>query len=108
MSEGCAQPIGDSGNPGQKVLGGIRKQTEQATGGDKPFPPHAGLVSVLELYCCEETPWPWQLLHEEHLTGAGLQFRGLVLYGHGGEAWRHAGRRGAGEGAELTGSRKRL
>ena len=37
---------------------------------------------------------------EKHLTGTGLQFRGLDHYYHSGIWWR-AGRHGAGEGAEI-------
>jgi hypothetical protein len=30
-------------------------------------------MSYLEFYCCEETPWPSQLLIRQHLIGAGLK-----------------------------------
>jgi hypothetical protein len=38
-------------------------------------------------------------LIRKHLIGAGLQFRGLVHYLHGGETWQHDG---AGETAKSS------
>jgi len=36
--------------------------------------PQSRRAGVLGFYCCEETPWPRQLL-QKHLTGAGLPFQ---------------------------------
>jgi hypothetical protein len=38
---------------------------------------------VLEFCCCEETPWPRQLLQGYHLIGLAYSFRGSVHHQHG-------------------------
>jgi hypothetical protein len=42
------------------------------------------LLSYSGFYCCEETPWLWQLLYiRKHLIRAYLQFRGFIDCHHG-------------------------
>lgn len=73
----------------------------------------SGAYHCLGFKCCEETPWPWQLLKRKALTGADLRVQSFSPLSSWWRAWWYTGRHGAGERAEsstseLADSRKRV
>lgn len=59
-----------------------------------------GNMAVLVFHCSEETHDHGSSHKGKCLAGAGVQFQRFNLFPLWRQAWGHAGRRGAGEGAE--------